>query len=358
MFPFHNISVEIFGASHADEIGVRIKNLPRDTAVDAAEVQKFVDERKAGISPWSTPRNEPDEILFLSGLKNGKTNGEDLVAVIKNTCKRSSDYDDLRFTPRPSHADYVAMIKDGENADLAGGGRFSGRMTAPLCIAGGIALQLLAAKGIRLGAYVSEIGGIKGKSYDDGEISFYETEKSKKTGDFALSKTAEMTEKVLDARKNGDSVGGSVECIAYNVPAGLGDALFDGTEGKIAASVFAIPAVKCVDFGLGKGFASACGSKANDPFGIKDGKIVTLTNNNGGINGGITNGMPVTVRVTFKPTPSISLPQKTVDIRTKEEREISIKGRHDACVVPRAVPAVKAAVALSLLDSLLEQNNF
>ena len=355
MFPFDTLSVEIFGASHAEEIGVRINNVPRDAAIDAARLQAFLDERKAGISPWSTPRNEPDRIIVKSGLTNGKTDGNELVAVIENVCKKSSDYDSLRFTPRPSHADYVARIKDGENADLAGGGRFSGRMTAPLCIAGGIALQILSHYGIELGAYVSEIGNVQGKSYLDG-VTLDEINRAKEKGDFALSNTDKMTDLVLSARQKGDSVGGAVECVAFGVPAGLGDALFCGTEGKIAASVFAVPAVKSVEFGLGKGFASSFGSQANDPFCVKDGKIATETNNNGGINGGITNGMPITVRTTFKPTPSISLPQKTVDLRTNTETTITIKGRHDACVVPRAVPAVKAAVALALLDSLLNEN--
>lgn len=355
MFPFTKLSVEIFGESHADRIGVRIKNLPRGAVVDAAAVQAFVDERKAGKNPWSTPRNEPDVVLFTSGLENGTITG-DVTAVIKNTSQRSKDYDKLRFTPRPSHADYVATIKDGENVSLSGGGRFSGRMTAPLCIAGGIALQLLEQKGVRIASYVSEIGGVKGKSYSGADISFEDVEKMKENGCFALENTDKMVEKVLSARQKGDSVGGSAECIVFGAPVGLGDNLFNGLEGKISAAVFGIPAVKSVEFGLGRGFASACGSQANDPFCIKDGKVATVTNNNGGINGGISNGMPITLRATFKPTPSISLPQKTVDLQTMTETEIVIGGRHDACIVPRAVPALKAAVALSILDAMSEEN--
>ena len=351
---FNSIKVEIFGASHASEIGVRISGIPCDKAVDAALVQAFVDTRKAGLNPWSTPRKEPDKVEFLKGISGGKTTGEEIVAVIKNVNPRSGDYVKYEHTPRPSHADYVAKIKDGDKADLAGGGRFSGRMTAPMCIAGGIALGLLSEIGIKICAYVEEIGGIKGKSYLDG-ITAEEVENAIKNGDFALKNTNKMTEKVIEARQNGDSVGGMAECVAFGVPAGLGDALYGGMEGRISASIFAVPAVKSVEFGLGSGFADKKGSEANDAFAIKDGKVVTTTNNNGGINGGITNGMPVTIRVGIKPTPSISLPQKTVDLSTMEETTIEIKGRHDACIVPRALAGIKAAVALAILDACIEE---
>lgn len=353
--PFSEIKVEIFGASHAPEIGVGIEGLPKGKTIDVSKVQAFVDERKSGFNPWSTPRKEPDEVIFLEGIENGMLTGKRVVAVIKNTCQKSSDYSGYKYTPRPSHADYAALIKDGEKADLAGGGRFSGRMTAPMCIAGGIALQLLEKHGIKIGAYVSSIGGIKGKSYSDGEITYEEIENAKAKGNFALTKAEEMTEKVITARRNGDSVGGSVECIVYGVCAGLGDALFAGTENRISASVFAVPAVKSVEFGLGTGFMSETGSAVNDAFCIKEGKIKTVTNNNGGINGGITNGMPITVRVGIKPTPSISIPQKTVNLSEMKEAEIIIRGRHDACIVPRAVPGIKSAVALAVLDLMAEQ---
>lgn len=353
--PFSEISVEIFGASHAPQIGVRIKGLPRGTAVDAARVQAFLDERKSGHNPWSTPRKEPDKVIFTEGLTDGKVDGDVVTAVINNTCQRSSDYDKYRFTPRPSHADYVATVKDGDKVELAGGGRFSGRMTAPMCIAGAIAMQILEKQGVKIEAYVSEIGGIKGRSYSDSPITPEEIENAKKNGLFALSKTEEMTQAVIEARRNGDSVGGAIECVVFGVPVGLGDALYGGTEGRIGVSLFAVPAVKSVEFGLGKGFAEKRGSEANDPFVFVNGKVATETNNNGGINGGITNGMPITLRVTIKPTPSISLPQKTVDLSTNEEIVVEIRGRHDACIVPRAVPAVKSAVALALLDEFIEE---
>ncbi len=354
--PFSKISVEIFGASHAPQIGVRIKGLPRGAAVDAARVQEFLDERKSGLNAWSTPRKEPDKAIFTEGIADGKISGDVVEAVIQNTCQRSSDYDKYKFTPRPSHADYVATVKDGDKVDLAGGGRFSGRMTAPMCIAGGIALQILESKGVKIEAYVSEIGKVKGKSYSDAPIFPEEIENAKKNGLFALSKTEEMTEEVIRARSDGDSVGGAIECIVYGVPIGLGDALYGGTEGRISVSLFAVPAIKSVEFGLGKDFSEKRGSEANDPFVFQNGKVVTETNNNGGINGGITNGMPITLRVTVKPTPSISLPQKTVNLQSGEDTVIEIKGRHDACIVPRAVAAVRAAVALAVLDEFLEEN--
>lgn len=353
--PFETLQVEIFGASHANEIGVRVEGFPRGKTVDAARVQEFVDTRKAGQNPWSTPRKEPDEVIFKSGLQDGKLTGGPVLAVIENVNKRSGDYSPYATTPRPSHADYVAIVKDGDKAQLAGGGRFSGRMTAPLCIAGGIALQLLAESGVTVGAYVKEIGGVVGKGYDQ-TVTPEEIDRAVAQGNFALSRTEEMTETILNARKNGDSVGGKIECVVFGLPVGVGDALFDGLEGKIASSVFAVPAVKAVEFGLGTGFAEKKGSEVNDAFCIENRKIGTRTNNNGGLNGGITNGMPVTVRVTMKPTPSISLPQKTVNLATMEETTIEIKGRHDACIVPRAVAGVKAAVALAVLDALLTEN--
>lgn len=353
--PFNNFDVLIFGESHSDEIGVRIKRLPRGSAVDAALVQAFVDERKSGSNPWSTPRKEPDEVIFKEGITDGVVTG-DVLAVIKNVNARSSDYSPFRYTPRPSHADYAAITRDGENASIVGGGRFSGRMTAPLCIAGGIAVQLLEKIGVSVEAYVSEIGGVKGKSYLSGTVTQEEIKKAKESGKFSLSRCDEMTKAVIGARNAGDSVGGAIECIVFGVPAGAGDALFGGLESRISAAVFAVPAVKSVEFGLGTGFAEKKGSEANDEFCFRNGKVETVTNNNGGINGGISNGMPITLRVGVKPTPSISLPQKTVNLQTGEETTIEIKGRHDACIVPRAVAAVKAAVALAVLDVCIERN--
>lgn len=354
--PFEKIKVEIFGASHADEIGVNLYGINAGEKIDLNAVQAFVDTRKAGNNVWSTPRKEPDEVIFTSGIKDGVTDGKVIRAVIKNTAQRSSDYSPYRLTPRPSHADYVAVVKDKDKADLSGGGRFSGRMTAPVCIAGAIALQLLEKKGIKIGAYVSEIGGVKGASFSDTKISFEQITKAHDENNFALSNTDKMIDKVTECAKAGDSVGGKVECIVYGLPVGIGDALFDGLESKISAAVFSVPAVKAVEFGLGCNFSSARGSEVNDAFCVADKRIKTVTNNNGGINGGISNGMPLTLRATVKPTPSISIPQKTVNLETLKETTIEIKGRHDACIVPRAVAGIKACVALAVYDAILSEN--
>ena len=354
--PFEKIKVEIFGASHADEIGVRLTGIPRGEKVDVKAVQAFVDSRKASDNVWSTPRKEPDEVIIKSGVTDGVTDGNKILAVIKNKAQRSSDYSPYRLTPRPSHADYVAIVKDKENADLNGGGRFSGRMTAPICIAGGIVIEILKRNGIEIGAYVSEVGGVKGRSYNDAEITMDEIIKAHCENDFALSNTGAMIDKIKECAMRGDSVGGKAECIVYGLPVGVGDALFDGLESKISAAVFAVPAVKAVEFGLGCGFSGACGSNVNDAFCVVDKKIKTVTNNNGGINGGISNGMLLTVRATLKPTPSISIPQKTVNLETMQETTIEIKGRHDACIVPRAVAGIKACVALAVYDAMLKEN--
>lgn len=352
MFPYKNISVEIFGESHSEEIGVKLNGIKEGCLINLDNLQSFLDERKAGNNPWSTPRKEEDKIIILSGIKDGKSTGEEIFGIIKNTNIKAKDYDNVQLIPRPSHADYVQYVKYGKIS--TGGGKYSGRMTAPLCIAGGIALQILESKGIKIGAYVSSIGNVKGDSYIDRDISYDEIIEKKNKGEFSLSKYNEMVSEVISARERGDSVGGAIECIVYNLPIGLGDALYDGMEGRISASVFAVPAVKSVEFGLGKDFSFSYGSRVNDLFIIDNNKIKTKTNNNGGINGGITNGMPLTMRVTIKPTPSITIPQKSVNLTTMEECELHIKGRHDSCIVPRALSGIKSAVALTILDSLLD----
>lgn len=265
---------------------------------------------------------------------------------------RPSDYS-YALTPRPSHADYCAWVKDGENAAKSGGGRFSGRMTAPLVALGGVAKQLLEKRGIRIAAYISELAGVKGRSYLDGIPSYEEAAACTEGALPMLSDADEAAASAKAAAAEGDSVGGVTECVVYGMPAGLGDALFGGLESKISEAVYAIPAVKGVEFGAGFAIARMRGSEANDPFAIRDGKVVTLTDNAGGINGGISNGMPVTFRAAFRPTPSIALPQQTVDLGTMTETVITVRGRHDATVVPRAVAAVEAAAALAVLDAVL-----
>ncbi|MBR0051664.1 MAG: chorismate synthase [Firmicutes bacterium] len=322
-----NIKISIFGASHAPEIGVTVDGLPAGEAVDLQELQAFLERRAPGRDEFSTARREPDVPEFRSGLTDGKTDGSVLEAVIRNRDARSGDYKAIADTPRPGHADYTARMKYGEGFDMAGGGPFSGRMTAPLCIAGGIALQILARRGITVHAQPVSVGGVSGNE----DV---------------------MRATVKAAKEEGDSVGGIVECTVEGVPAGVGGPLFDGLESRIAGLVYGIPAVKGVDFGAGFSAAYMMGSENNDPFEIHDGRVVTRTNHCGGILGGISTGMPIVFRAAFKPTPSIAKEQDTVDLRTMENAKISVPGRHDPCIVFRAVPVVEAAAALAILDAM------
>ena len=324
-----NIKVTVFGASHAPEIGVTVEGFPAGEAVDLQQLQAFLERRVPGRDPYSTARREPDVPEFLSGLTDGKTDGSPLKAVIRNKDARSQDYKAIADTPRPGHADYTARMKYGEDFDMAGGGPFSGRMTAPLCVAGGIALQILERQGIQVHAEAVSIGGVSGNQ----DV---------------------MRAAVAAAKEEGDSVGGIVECVAEGVPAGLGGLLTDGMESRIAEIVYGIPAVKGVDFGAGFSAAYMMGSECNDPFEIRGGRVVTRTNNCGGILGGITTGGPIVFRAAFKPTPSIAKEQDTVNLKTMENVKISVPGRHDPCIVLRAVPVVEAAAALAILDAMTE----
>ena len=349
------LRVSVFGQSHGRAIGVNIDGLPAGEAIDLEELNAFLDRRKPGKSPLSTLRKESDTPEFLSGLENGVTCGAPLCAVIYNSDQHSSDYSELADKPRPSHADYTAWVKWGGQADMRGGGHFSGRLTAPLCIAGGIAKQILARRGIYVGAHLAAVG-----TEDDAPFPLHPTRElfdAVATKPFpALDDQAgeRMQALILEARQNLDSVGGIVECAAIGLPAGLGAPMFDGMENRLAAALFGIPAVKGVEFGLGFGSARLHGSENNDPFTVEDGKIVTGSNRAGGILGGITTGMPVTLRVGLKPTPSISQAQHTVSLSAMEDTELVIRGRHDPCIAHRAVPVVEAVTAAVLLDYLLE----
>ena len=317
----------IFGQSHAPAIGVTMEGLPSGIKIDTEKLQAFMDRRAPGRNQYSTTRKEGDEPVFLSGLKDGVTCGSPITAVIYNTNTRSGDYDNLKDTPRPAHADYAAMAKFGESRDHAGGGQFSGRMTAPLCIAGGICLQILESMGITVSAKAQRIGG--------------ETEEEK------------MLQKIDEARLNGDSVGGVISCTVTGLTPGIGEPMFDGMENRIAQTVFGIPAVKGIEFGSGFAGSDLLGSENNDAFCLSDGKVQTVTNNHGGILGGITSGMPLTFRVAIKPTPSIAKPQKSVNMKTMEETELVISGRHDPCIVLRAIACVEAAAAVAIYDEIL-----
>ena len=351
-----NIRVSIFGQSHAPAIGVCVDGLPAGERVDLEELDRFLSRRAPGHSGLSTPRKEADLPRILCGLAEGVTCGAPLAAVIENTNTRSGDYDNLKDVPRPGHADYTAQVRYGGFQDAAGGGHFSGRLTAPLCIAGGVALQILARRGIRVDAHIQSIAGVEDRPFcpmgEQGEV--LDGLKTAALPVLDQAAGAEMEGKILEAKGRGDSVGGVVECMVSGLPAGLGGPLFGGMESRLAAAVFGIPAVKGVEFGTGFRAAAMLGSEHNDPFVVEGGQVRTASNHAGGILGGITTGMPLVFRAAFKPTPSIAQEQDSVSLSRMEPAKLHVKGRHDPCVVPRAVPVVEAAAALTVLDALLD----
>lgn len=342
-----NIRLTIFGQSHSEAIGMVLEGIPAGMKIDRDRILGFMKRRAPGRNAYSTARKEADEPEFVSGLKGDITCGTPICAVIRNSDTRSGDYDNIRTVPRPGHADYTAYIKYGEAHDHAGGGHFSGRLTAPLCAAGALLIQLLEKEGISIFARIARIGDID----DNGVLTSHP-----KDPDFPVMDAGQgqkMRELIAAVKAEGDSVGGMIECAATGLPAGLGDPIFDGMENRISRIVFGIPAVKGVEFGAGFAVSGMRGSGNNDGFTVNNGKITTLTNNCGGILGGITTGGPLVFRAAFKPTPSIAIPQKSVDLITGKETELVVKGRHDPCIVPRAVPCVEAAAAVAIYDALL-----
>ena len=342
-----NLRIHIFGESHGPAVGVTVEGIPAGERVDLEELQRFLDRRAPGRSAWSTPRKEADIPEFLSGLREGRTCGTPLTAILKSANTRSGDYDALRDVPRPGHADYTAWVKYGESRDSRGGGHFSGRLTAPLCVAGGICLQLLAREGITIISRVAAIGGVR----DEGELTASTAEKAFPTVSDSAGEA--MRSAIAAARAEGDSLGGIIECAVLGLPAGLGDPMFDGMENRIAAAVFGVPAVKGIEFGAGFAAAGLRGSENNDAFSVENGRIITDSNHCGGILGGITDGMPLTFRAAVKPTPSLARPQQSVDLKTGEIVPLTVTGRHDPCIVPRAVPCLEAAAAIAVYDALL-----
>lgn len=339
-----SLKVSIWGGSHEPAIGVDIEGLPIGTEIDMDGLQAFMDRRAPGNSPFATKRKEPDVPVATGGVEPTAPAGSDTAPgsatrfltvaesrvsfEIRNTDTRSADYKELAKVPRPGHADYTARLRYGDKLNMAGGGPFSARMTAPLCIAGGIAKQILAKQGIQIDAQIHSIGGVTGEA---------------------------MEAKILEAKASLDSVGGIVEAVVTGLPGGIGGAMYDGIESTLAPILFGIPAVKGVEFGAGFKAAEMLGSENNDPFYYdEDGCVKTRTNNCGGILGGITNGMPLVTRIAFKPTPSIAREQDSVDLVSKENTKLVVKGRHDPCVVVRAVPIVEAALAVGILDCMME----
>ena len=346
-----NLKLSIFGQSHGAAIGMTLDGIPAGLPVDFEKLQVFLNRRAPGQNDWSTPRKEEDRPEFLAGILDGYTCGAPIAAVIRNNNTKSKDYSNLYDIPRPGHADYTAQVKYAGFQDVAGGGHFSGRLTAPLCIAGGLCKQWLEEMGIRIGAHIVQIGLEKADRFN-----FLTPELDRIGTTFPTltqNDAAKFQSVIAKARLEGDSVGGRVECAITGLPAGIGEPMFGGVESRIAQIVYGIPAVKNIGFGLSDSFAIVPGSESNDAYTVEKGKIQTLTNHCGGILGGITNGMPVIFDVTFKPTPSISRQQQSISLSKGEVVPLEVKGRHDPCIVPRAVPVVEAAAAIAIYDLIL-----
>ncbi len=353
----NNIKLFIEGGSHDEKIEMLLDNFPKGMKIDEDALLKFMQRRAPGNDKWSTPRKEKDMPVFLSGVKDGITTGERIHAVIYNQNQHSSDYSSVTDIPRPSHADFAAVMKYGDTVDLRGGGHFSGRLTSLMCIAGALCRQYLKEKGIEIFAHINSIGNIYDTPFDkvnpDTEmLSLLDDSRFPVLND---ENRAKMQQLIEEMRQEGNSVGGTVECAVTGLPAGLGEHLFAGAEGRIASMVFSIPAVKGVEFGAGFSSSQMTGIENNDAFYYDEDTVRTKTNNCGGILGGMTNGMPLIFTAAFKPTPSIALEQDSVSLKEKKNVRLAIKGRHDPCIVPRAVPVIQAAAAIALTDMLLDK---
>lgn len=349
------IEIDIEGASRTEEIRLTLSGLEesRGKRISLPELEKFLSRRRPGGEKWSTGRAETDAFSFLSGIDGGGVlDGEPIRAVIKNRAA-GKEKCERNLIPRPGHADYAAVMRYGADVDLRGGGRFSGRMTLPLCIAGGIVLQILHGKGITVISHILSVGEESDKPFDpctEDLSAFIPSDPRFPVIDTGAG--ARMRRVIAEAKADGDSVGGVGELMIHGLPAGVGGELFSGLDGHIAERIFAVPAVKGIEFGAGFCAAALRGSENNDGFGVKDGHIVTLTNNSGGILGGISDGMPVVFRVAIKPTPSIAKPQCSVRLDTLEPVTVSTVGNNDACILPRALPALEAAAAIAVFESM------
>ena len=349
----NKLKLSIFGQSHGAAIGMTLDGVPAGLPIDMDLLQQFLNRRAPGENNYSTPRKEADSPEFLSGIVEGHTCGAPLSAIIRNANIRSGDYDNLKDCPRPGHADYTAQIKYKGYQDAAGGGHFSGRLTAPLCIAGGLCKQWLELQGIHIAAHIKNIAGVADEpillNWTEPDLELIENE-------FPVvnpSAGEKMRAAIANARAESDSVGGVIECFVTGLPAGIGEPMFGGMESKIAQIIYGIPAVKGLDFGSGFTGSYLRGSQNNDAFTICNNVVRTTTNNAGGILGGITTGMPLVFSVAIKPTPSISLSQNSINLSNGQPQELKIKGRHDPCIVPRAVPVIEAAAAIAVYDAYL-----
>ncbi len=350
-----HFTVDIFGESHGPKIGAVINGLAPGTELDFPQLRAFLDRRRAGSEAWSTKRHEADDFELMSGYANGFSTGTPLCVLFHNKAQRSSDYDER--VNRPGHADYTGYVRYNGFNDPRGGGHFSGRLTAPLVFAGAVAAQVLAKKGIYAATHIRRIADVEDTAFDPTQITREQADQlaSMRFPLIDESKREAMEARIKQAASEGDSVGGIVECAVCGLPAGLGSPMFDTVESRLSSLLFAVPAVKGVSFGAGFQMAQLRGSEANDPYAMKDGRIVTETNNNGGILGGITNGMPVVFQTVIKATASIAKPQQTVNLNTMENETVVVKGRHDACIVPRATAVIEAAAAICMLDIMTER---
>ncbi len=346
------VKISVFGESHGRGIGIVIDGLPAGFKVDMDKVLVQISRRAPGGDKTATPRKEKDFPNIMSGMVNDTLTGAPLCAVIENTNTKSGDYSNLITCPRPGHSDYTAYVKYNGYNDIRGGGHFSGRLTAPLVFAGSICRQILEEKGVRIAAHISQIAGVKDDDFNSTDIPA-ELIGRLNNSKFPLinaSVEEDMRQAVENARLDLDSVGGIVECAVTGLPAGLGGPMFGGVEGLISCAIFGIPAVKGIEFGKGFDLAGMRGSRSNDAFEYINDKVVTKTNNCGGILGGITDGMPLIFKACVKPTPSISREQDTVDLQKKQNAKLCVNGRHDPCIVPRAVPVVEACTAVALMN--------
>lgn len=347
-----NVKITVAGTSHSESIDVTVEGLPKGEKLDLEAVGDLLKRRQGGNASYTTARKEKDEPVIVSGVEDGRLTGEPLVAKFINANARSGDYKKMRSVPRPSHADYTAFVKYKGELDMSGGGFFSGRMTLPMCFAGAVCMQILKRKGIDIRAHILRVGDVHDDPFDP------VSQKQDELCDHVLSVVSadagdKMVSVMESASRDGDSVGGCIECKVTGIGAGIGDPIYDSVESVISYGMFGIPAIKGIEFGEGFKVCSDYGSKSNDGFCIKDGEVSCVTNNSGGIQGGITNGMPIIFRVAVKPTPSIYKPQRSVNLETMQECELVIEGRHDACIVPRVVPCVEAMTALTLLDMMM-----
>lgn len=352
----NNIKISIFGESHGVGIGVVIDGLPAGEKIDFDEVQFQMNRRAPGQDNTSTPRREEDMPEVCAGILNDITTGAPLCAVIENANTRSVDYDKLQRLPRPGHADYTAAVRYNGYNDVRGGGHFSGRLTAPLTFAGSICRQILARRGITIGAHIYAIGNIYDIPFDPVDVNAEQLTELQNHF-FALNKPeteASMRRMIDEARMDRDSVGGIIEAAAVGVPAGIGSPMFNGVENTLASIIYGVPAVKGVEFGAGFDIVRMRGSEANDPYKIMGNRVITTSNNNGGILGGISNGMPILLRAAIKPTPSISQEQHTVDLKEGRDAILTVGGRHDPCIVPRALPVIESAMAIGITDLMKE----